>query len=159
MRIRSVQANNHKKCFEVTTAKGDFSLPYARCQTIPTSKDPVSEVFVDPELAHQAITYRLASGKADSIPLDAFLDYGRDPEYLAKMVLYRLTQDAIDAVKQSGIGIRALSRRLNTSPTQIYRLLDPKNPRKTIDQVLKLLSALGYEVDFDVRPEPRRRVS
>jgi hypothetical protein len=39
-------------------------------------------------------------------------------------------------------------RRLGTSPTQIYRLLDEENTRKSLDRVFELLSVLQCRIDI-----------
>jgi hypothetical protein len=150
MKIKSVEANNRRKCFEIETAKGRLAFPYAKAELVPTAKDKVVVVFVDKELGSEWITYRLNSGKEGSVPLDAFLEYNRDPEFLTKMLLYRLTVDALDKVKEAKLPRRELARKLKTSPAQLYRLLDPANYSKTIDQMVKLLAVLGYEVDYKI---------
>jgi len=156
MKIKSVNCNNHKKSFEIVTPRGSFSLPFSKTELVPTAKDKVKEVFVDKELGSEWISYKLESGKEGSVPLDAFLDYNRDPEYLNKLLLHRLTLDALDRLKGNEITRRELARRLRTSPAQLYRLLDPGNQSKTIDQMIKLLAALGYEIEYRVVREKKR---
>jgi hypothetical protein len=48
-------------------------------------------------------------------------------------------------------------RRLGTSASQFYRLLDPTYYGKSVGQMLALLHILGKEVDFVIRSngEPR----
>jgi hypothetical protein len=50
-------------------------------------------------------------------------------------------------------------RRLGTSASQLYRLLDPANHRKSIDQMVALLGVLGGDVKLTVvtRRKPRAR--
>jgi plasmid maintenance system antidote protein VapI len=67
------------------------------------------------------------------------------------LLLYRLTIEAQERVETSSLSKRELARRLKTSLTQIYRLLDQKNYRKTVDQVLRLLRVLDCDVDFVVK--------
>ena len=150
MKIKSVSVNNHRKCFEIETAKGPFVLPFSRADLVPSASNRVAEVYVDKELGNEAITYVLESGEESSIPLDAFLDYNRDPEYLAKLLLHRLTLDALDKMKTSPLSRRELARKLSTSPAQLYRLLDPANQSKTVDQMIKLLAALGYGLEYKI---------
>ena len=50
-----------------------------------------------------------------------------------------------------GLSKREIIRCLGTSPSQFYRLIDPANYQKTIDQMLALLNVLGCEVEFTVR--------
>ena len=47
--------------------------------------------------------------------------------------------------------MREISRRLRTSATQLYRLLDQTNTRKSVDQLLALLQVLDCDVDLVVR--------
>lgn len=54
--------------------------------------------------------------------------------------------------ESSGLSAREVSRRLNTSPMHLYRLLDPTNYSKSLRQVLSLLSVLGYDVDVRITP-------
>lgn len=156
MKIKCVQANNHRKCFEVETTKGKLALPYSKAEVVPTPSNKIVEIFVDKELGSEWITYRVESGKESSVPLDAFLEYNRDPEYLNKMLLHRLTVDALEKVKEAKLSRRELARKLRTSPSQLYRLLNPADYSKTIDQMVKLLAVLGYEVEYKIVREKQR---
>ena len=93
-------------------------------------------------------TYVLESGKEDSIPVDAFLDYNRDPDYMRDITLHKLTVQALKLVEKSGLSKHELIRRLKTSPSQLYRLLDTANYSKSMDEMLRLLAVLGYRVDM-----------
>lgn len=155
MKIRSVRANQQKRAFDLTISSGSFSMPYVRLPRPPVPEDPVVEVFVDPELGNEAFTYRLASGGEDSVHLDAVLDYNRDPDTLRNLLLYRLTAEAQRRVQESDLSKRELTRRLGTSASQFYRLLDQTNYRKSIDQMLALLQILDCDVDLVVRDRPR----
>jgi len=59
----------------------------------------------------------------------------------------------------SGLSAREVARLLDTSPTQLYRLLDPTNHAKSLKQLVSLLYLLGAEVEVEVRNRPRRRAS
>jgi len=63
-----------------------------------------------------------------------------------------LTLEAERRLAASPLSKREVIRRLGTSPTQFYRLLDPTNYRKSIDGVLELLRVLECDVDLVVRP-------
>ncbi len=148
MKIRSLKINNHKKAFELRTYKDSYEYPYAMLDTQPTDEDRIVNAYIDPELGNEAITYELASGIEDTIHIDRVLEYNRDPSYMRDLLLYKLTIEAKKLVESSPVGIRELSRRLGTSPTQIYRLLDEKNTRKSIDRVFELLSVLQCRIDI-----------
>lgn len=151
MTIKKVTVNNNKKALEIETSKGKLSLPFTKLSVVPTSENPVEEIYVDAELGRKALTYRLVSGAEDSVPLDAFLDYNRDPDYLRKMTLYSLTLKALELVKRSSLSKREIARKLKTSPAQLYRLLDPANYKKSVDQMMRLAASLGYEVNFTLK--------
>jgi hypothetical protein len=159
VKILSVAANNRRHVFDVRTRRGSFVFPYAKADPAPAVGDRVVEVVVDPELGREAFTFRLASGAEGSVHIDAVLEYNEDPSYLADLALYKLTVDARDRLESSGLSIREVARSLGTSPTQLYRLLDPTNYAKSLRQLLALLYVLGCDVDVAVRRRPRRAVS
>ena len=150
MKIQSVTINNRKKTVEIDTRKGIFGLPFAKLRVKPTANNRIAEIYIDPELGRRAITYRLASGGEDSVHIDAFLDYNRDPDFLRKVTLHKLSLEASKAMKASGLSKHEVVRRLKTSPSQLYRLLDPSNHRKSIDEMLRLLSVLGCKVEWTI---------
>jgi hypothetical protein len=151
MKIRSVVPNNRKKAFEVKTARRALSFPYAKLEVQPTAADRVAGVFVDKELGREAFTYTLQSGQEGSVHIDEVLEYNQDPEYLRELLLYKLTLEAQKRVNDSALSKREIIRRLGTSATQFYRLLDQTNYRKSVDQVLLLLYVLECDVDLEIR--------
>ena len=148
MKIRSFKMNNHKKAFELRTYKDRYEYPYAMLDTQPTDENRIANAYIDPDLGNEAITYELTSGAEDTIHIDRILEYNRDPSYMRDLLLYKLTIEAKKLVESSPVGIRELGRRLGTSPTQIYRLLDEENTRKSLDRVFELLSVLQCRIDI-----------
>ena len=173
MKVGSVTLNNRRHLFEVHTPRQDFVFPYAKADPPPSADDRIVEVFVDSELGREAFTYRLASGAEGSVHLDAVLEYNEDPAYMADLTLYRLTQQARARFESSGLSAREVARSLGTSPTQLYRLLDPTNYTKSLRQLMALLYVVGYDVEVEIterssqgrprrgnssaRTEPRKR--
>lgn len=153
MKIQKVLVNQRKKTLEITTEKGSFGLPFSRLPLKPSARAKIKTAYVDSELANRAITYVLISGKEESVHLDAFLDYNRDPDFLRNITLHKLTIDALRLVRKSGLSKHELIRRLKTSPSQLYRLLDPSNYKKSVDEMLRLLAILGYRVDMKLVKE------
>jgi len=148
---RQIRVNNRKRCLEWEFTKTTLSFPFSKLKVIPTAEDPVAEIYLDKEAASQWANYRLKSGKQGNIPLDAFLEYNRDPEYLRKMVLYDLTSKANKQIKKEKIAKRELARKLKTSPAQLYRLLNTANYTKTIDQMVRLLAVMGNELVIELK--------
>ena len=128
-----------------------FDFPFSRCEPPPSSADPVRTVAVDPELACEGFTYTLASGREGSVLKDQVRDFNRDPEYLRDLLLYRLTVAAQDRMAASDQSRREIARRLGTSASQLYRLLDTTCRTKSLDQMLRLLCVLECDVDLAVR--------
>lgn len=151
MKIRSVKANNRRKLFEVTVSGKPLVFPFARVEVQPTAEDPLVKVFVDKEIGSEGFTYLLQSGREGTIHIEDVLEYNQDPDYLRDLLLYRLTLEAQSRIAATSLAKREIIRRLGTSPTQLYRLLDQANYRKSVDQMLRLLQVLDCDVDLIVR--------
>ena len=153
MKVRSVRVNNRRKAFEVRTSSGRLLLPFAKVEPKPTAADPVERAYVDKEIASEGFTYVLRSGREGTAHIEQVLEYNRDPDHLRDQLLYNLTLEAQKRVKSSPLSRRELIRRLGTSATQFYRLLDQKNYRKSVDQLVSLLQVLDCDVRLVVRPK------
>jgi hypothetical protein len=151
MKLRSVATNNRRKTLEVRTSKRAFLFPFAKLDPSPTTKDPISKVFVDKEIGSEGFTYVLASGREGTVHVEQVLEYNGDPARLRDLLLYRLTLEAQKRVAASPLSKREIIRRLRTSATQFYRLLDQTNYSKSVDQLLSLLHVLDCDVDLVVR--------
>ena len=151
MKIQSVTHNNRKKMFQVKSSQKTFHLPYSKVDPQPSAGDPITRLFVDRELAREGFTYVLKSGKEGTVHCEQVLEYNQDPHYLRDALLYKLTIEAQQRVKKSALSKREMIRRLGTSATQFYRLLDQTNYRKSVDQLLSLLHVLDCDIDLLVR--------
>jgi hypothetical protein len=152
MKIRTVVPNNRRKGFEIEAGRQTLFFPYARLRLKPTPSNRVKETYADPELGREAFTYVLEGGEEDSVHLDEVLEYNDDPEHLRQLLLYNLTLEVQQRVKASSLSKREIIRRLGTSASQFYRLLDQTNYSKSVGQLLALLHVLDCEVEFVVRP-------
>ena len=152
MKIRGVLNHPRRQAFEVRTARGAFAFPYDRCNPKPRTGDAVKTVSIDDDTARQTFTYTLQSGKAGVVHVERVLDHNEEPAYMHQVMLYRLTLEAHAKLEASSLSKREVGRRLGTSPSQLYRLLDPSNTRKSVDRMLGLLRVLGCEVEIVVRP-------
>jgi hypothetical protein len=146
MKIQKVLPDNRRRRFEVTTRRGVLAFPYARCEPEPSPDDRLVEVYVDPEIGREGFTYRLESGAEGSVHVDSVLDANADPDYLARLELYRLTLEAKTRLEAAGLSMRDAAERLGTSPPQLYRLLDPTNYSKSARQLLAVLALGGGSV-------------
>ena len=146
MKIDSVTVSHRTKSFTISYKGKKMNFPFAKLNVRPRNREKIVKLYIDPETANEWFTYQLSSGREGSVPLDAVLEYNKDPEYIRKMTLFRMTVMALDALKKSGLSKRELSRRLKTSPSQIYRLLDTTNYKKSVDEMVKLLAVLSIDL-------------
>jgi hypothetical protein len=151
MKVRSVKFNNKRKVFEVNAPSKKYAFPYTKCDPAPTSDNPVKRVYVDKEIAGEGFSYELASGDTGTIHVEQVQEYNNDPNYLRDQLLYKLTLEAQRRVAKSPLSKREIIRRLGTSATQFYRLLDQTNYSKSVDQLVSLLQVLDCDVDLVVR--------
>jgi hypothetical protein len=151
MKIRSVKFNNKRKVFEVTGSSKKYVFPYIKSGPAPTSDNQVTRVYVDKEIDSEGFSYELASGDTGTIHIEQVLEYNNDPNYLRDQLLYKLTLEAQRRVAGSRLSKREIIRRLGTSATQLYRLLDQTNYSKSVDQLVSLLQVMDCEVDLLVR--------
>jgi len=150
MKVRSVSFNNRRKGFEVVVRSKVCWFPYAKLEDRLADADHIASVVIDRELGGEGFTYKTASGKEGSVHMEQVLEYNQDPGHLRDLLLYRLTLEAQKRIEKSRISKRELIRRLGTSATQFYRLLDQTNYRKSVDQMLLLLNVLDCDVDIIV---------
>jgi hypothetical protein len=151
MKIKRVSTNNRKRAFEVRTSSRVFVYPYSKADPTPTPADKIAEARIDEELGREGFTYVLESGREGTVHIDQVLEYNQDPNYLRDALLYKLTLEAQKRVEASPLAKREIIRRLGTSATQFYRLLDQTNYRKSVDQILLLLHVLECDVHLVVR--------
>lgn len=152
MKIRTARSNAHRRAFLVETARGTFEFPWAQSEVVPSPADPVVTIDPDPELGKEAFSYRLRSGAEGTVHLDHVLHFVREPGYQREQLVYELTCRAMDALADSGRSKRSLARQLGTSLAQVSRLFDSSNTQKSLDQMVRLLAALGRRVDLHVAP-------
>jgi hypothetical protein len=153
VKIRSVRFDNRRQAFLVSAAGKTYEMPYAAMDRRRGRRRMV-RAFVDPELGREAFTFETGDGEVGAVHIDNVLLHGGDPRAERDDTLYRLTLAAEEALIESGVGKRALARRVGTSMSQLARLLDATNRTKSIEQMMTLLRALGRDVEVVVR---RRR--
>lgn len=151
MKIRTVSANNRRKAFELRVGRKLLAFPYAKVTPRPIQADPVCAVCVDEELAREAFVFQLASGKQGTVHVEQVLEYNQHPAFFRELLLYNLTLEAQRRLAESLLSTREVIRRLRTSASQFYRLMDQTDYRKSVDQMMTLLHALDCDVDVTVR--------
>ena len=159
MKIGEVSTDARKRAFTIRTTRAEYAFPYAKLRVAPSPDDPVETVFPDPELGREAFTYRLRSGAEDTVHLDEVREFAQDPEYLQELLLHSLTLEARRGLEESGLGKRQVSRLLGTSASQLYRLLDPTNQKKSVGQMLALLHLVDRDVSLVVKKKSPRSLT
>lgn len=141
----------HPREFEIVIGRKRYGIPYAKAQPCPSETDRVAAAVIDAELANEAVTFTLESGRSGTIHAEQVLEYNRDPAFVRDAILYALTIEAQKRLGSAPLSKREVIRRLHTSASQFYRLLDQTNYRKSIDQMVELFQVLGCDVSVRVR--------
>jgi len=102
-------------------------------------------------MGSEGFCYVLRSGREGTVHIEQVLEYNKDPGHLRDQLLYNLTLEAQKRVAASPLSRREIIRRLGTSATQFYRLLDQTNYRTSVDQLVSLLQILDCDVQLVVR--------
>jgi len=151
MKVTTVKANHRRRAFEIKVRGTTYVYPFAKSDPPPQASDRVVDIFIDKEIASEGFTYVLDSGREGTVHVEQVLEYNQDPGYLRDLLLYKLTLEAQKRVEASPVSKRELIRRLGTSASQFYRLLDQTNTKKSLGQLLSLLHILDCDVDLVVR--------
>ena len=102
MKIGKIEFNNRKKAFVVSTSDKTLPFPYAQLELQPTPADRIIEIRIEKELANEAFTYVLESGKEGTAHIDQVLEYNRDPSYMKDLLLYQLTLEVENLIDVCG---------------------------------------------------------
>jgi len=157
VKISSVTANPRRKMLEVHAGARVLPFPFARLDPAPGPGNPLVAVWPDLELGGEGLSWRLKDGREGTIHLDAVLEENRDPVLMADLLQHKLSVEADKRRKVCGLSNRELIRRLGTSASQYYRLLDPANTSKSMYELVTLLGLLGCDVEVTVTVSPRKR--
>ena len=151
MKISAAHGNARKKCFIVSIKGKEYEFPYAYLKHKPSAKNPLITVTPDREVNSEALTYQLKNGSSDTILADQILSFNRDPEVIRKQLLYNLSCQAQELIKNRKLSKRSVARLLGVQPAQLYRILDQSFYGKTIDQMIRLFVSLGEKVEIHVK--------
>lgn len=152
--FKEVKPNYRKNVLEITLQEGrktkEYSLSFAvfRDKKI-HSKNRFTSIAIDEELGNQAVSFTLEDGTKGDFPAD-FVLYHCDPTYDWSPInqLKRALKDRLDTSKLS---VRVIADALNTSPSQVVRLLQENKGSKQLAQLFKLAEVAGYEIQFNLK--------
>lgn len=139
-KFKMVSYNNRKKqiAFVYTSGKR-VTVHYSQLGI----KRNISRTWIDRETSGQSVGYEFEGGRVDYMPYDQPLAVARDPEFLLRTHIERLTAKIKGVLKKKKISKRYLAEQLETSDNQIQRLLDPAILNKNLSQLYQIAALLG----------------
>lgn len=149
--FKKIKPNYQKNVLEITLVEGrkakKYNLPFAVFRDKKISrKNRFSSITIDPELGNQAASFVLEDGSKGDFPADVVLYYC-DPIYDWSPInqLKRALKDQLD---KSKLSVRVVADAMNTSPSQVIRLLEENRASKQITQLFQLAELAGYQIKF-----------
>ena len=108
-----------------------------------------ASITIDQKLGNQAASFVLEDGTKGDFPADIVL-YHCDPTYDWSPInqLKRALKDKLGA---SQLSVRVIADALNTSPSQVVRLLQENKVSKQLAQLFRLAELAGYQVEFSLK--------
>lgn len=100
-------------------------------------------------MGNQAASYVLEDGSRGDFPAD-FVLYYCEPTYDWSPInqLKRALKDKLDTSKLS---VRVIADALNTSPSQVMRLLQENKGSKQFIHLIQLADLAGYQIEFSLK--------
>jgi len=152
--FKSIKPNYRKNVLEITLQEGrtarQYSLPFAAFgEKKIHSKNRFVRIEFDQELGNQAASFILEDGTKGDFPAD-FVLYHCDPSYDWSPInqLKRALKDKLGA---SQLSVRVIADALQTSPSQVVRLLEENKVSKQLVQLFRLAELAGYQVEFSLK--------
>ncbi len=152
--FEAIKPNYRKGVLEITLRERRkltrYTLPFAALNgTRVSAKNRFASIDIDQELGRQGATFVMTDGTRGDLPAD-FVLYYCDPTYDWSPVnqLKRVLREKLD---ESRLSVRVLADALNTSPSQVVRLLEENRGSKQLLQLFKLAELAGYRVTFTLK--------
>jgi len=153
-RFKEINPNYQKNVLEITLQEGrktkKYNLPFAVFRDAKISrKNRFSSITIDKELGNQAASFVLKDGSKGDFPAD-FVLYYCDPTYDWSSI-NQLKRALKDRLGKSKLSVRVVADALNTSPSQVMRLLQENKISKQIAQLFRLAELAGYQIEFNLK--------
>jgi hypothetical protein len=153
-KFKEIKPNYRKNVLEVTLRDGkkikSYSLPFAVFRDVKiSSKNRFTSITIDHELGDQAVSFVLEDGCKGDFPADLVLYYC-DPTYHWSP-LNQLKSALKDKISTSRLSVRVIADALDTSPSQVVRLLQENKASKQIVQLIRLAELAGYQIEFSLK--------
>jgi hypothetical protein len=152
--FKEIHPNYRKHVLEITLKEGrttkKYNLPFAVFgKKNIHSKNRVVSVVIDRELGNEAAAFVLEDGSKEDFPAD-FVLYHCDPSYDWSPI-NQLKRALKDKLGKSKLSVRVIADALNTSPSQVVRLLEENKVSKQLIQLFRLAELAGYQVEFNLK--------
>lgn len=152
--FKEIHPNYRRHVLEITLREGrktkKYNLPFSAFgKKNIHSKNRFVSIAIDRELASQAASFVLEDGSREDFPAD-FVLYHCDPSYDWSPI-NQLKRALKDRLGKSKLSIRVIADALNTSPSQVVRLLEENKVSKQLVQLFRLAELAGYQVQFNLK--------
>ncbi len=152
--FKSLTPNYHKKVLEIVLSKGrknfEYQLPFSVFYDLRIStKNKFQTIEIEKDTGKQSVIIKLEDGKGGDFATD-FVLYHCDPEYEWSPI-NQVKMALKDKMKASRLSVRVLADALNTSPSQVMRLLKENNVSKQWQQLSNLAQILGLKLDISIK--------
>lgn len=152
-----VSPNYHRRTLDVVILRSKkkmaYSLPFAVLKNLRISREnPFTSLKVDKELGSESVSFVLKNGQRGDFHADLVLYYC-DPDY-EWSPLNQVRATLKEALESSRISIRVLADLLDTSPSQVVRLLEETKMPRQLLQLERLASIAGYSLKVELKKAP-----
>jgi hypothetical protein len=152
--FKEIHPNYRKRVLEITLGEGrkakKYSLPFAVFGNRNIhSKNRFASISIDRDLGGQAASFVLEDGSKEDFPAD-FVLYHCDPSYDWSPI-NQLKRALKDKLGKSKLSVRVIADALNTSPSQVVRLLEQNKVSKQLIQLFRLAELAGYKIEFSLK--------
>ncbi len=153
-KFKEIKPNYRKNVLEITLRDGkkikSYSLPFAVFRDVKiSSRNRFTSITIDRQLGNQAVSFVLEDGSKGEFPADLVLYYC-DPTYHWSP-LNQLKSALKDKISTSRLSVRVIADALDTSASQVARLLQENKASKHIVQLIRLAELAGYQIEFSLK--------
>jgi hypothetical protein len=147
-KFKKVTFDNKKRAFHLEYTSGlKVDCPYSALGI----REKVMDAAPDSEVGDHSFYFVLENGKKDYVPYDQPLHIAQNPEYLKQQTLYEMTKAINAFIRKEKVPKRELARRLDTSMSQLSRLLDTTNYKKELSRLIEIAAMLNYEFKWEFK--------
>ncbi|MBI3535811.1 MAG: hypothetical protein HY072_10055 [Deltaproteobacteria bacterium] len=151
-KFKKAEFDNKKRVFHLEYTSGlKLDCPYFAL----TIKGKVLQSGPDVETGGHSFYFISENRKKDYVPFDQPLHIAQNPAYVKEQTLYQMTKWINEFIKCESISKRELARRLNTSLSQLARLLDTTNYKKELSRLIEIAATMNYEFKWEFKKAAR----